>query len=106
VCCPGLGCRQCCSNNECQAGTDTGRPYCCPDGVCGQCCTASDCGGVVAEIITPDVNPTTPTSGGTTCNLYQCTPDHLCRSGTTTICQSGTVCCPGLGCLPANQCPL
>jgi hypothetical protein len=56
------------------------------------------------QIVTPDSNITTPTGPGTSCTVYECTADHVCSPGATTICSRDTVCCPGKGCIPSSQC--
>jgi hypothetical protein len=35
---------------------------------------------------------------------YECTADHTCVPGPAGACRAGTVCCPGLGCVPSTQC--
>jgi hypothetical protein len=103
TCCPGIGCRECCSSAQCMTGSDTTRTLCCPDGRCGECCSAIDCSSTVARIITG----AGPTSGGSDCTSYTCNPStHLCEAGAITICPSGTICCPPYGCKTPSQCPI
>ncbi len=80
-CCPGLGCRQCCTYTDCGSGE-----LCC-DGICqaGVCCTASDC-AFKANAIAPIGCPVSTCDKGVCSTVYE-------------DCGDFQICCQPYGCM-------
>jgi hypothetical protein len=107
-CCPEgplIGdCYECCSNADCQAGTDVGRPNCCQDdGQCHECCSDLDCQNGVAGAVPDGARAAIPIP-------IPCTA-AVCDQNTRTCmqvskCPTGERCCSdGFCSQPGQLCP-
>jgi len=107
VCCPDIGCGECCTNSQCDDGDPctvdscdsgtcnqvplcTGEDQCCPDmagtaASCGLCCTRDDCVDTIG------------------CTVDACVQGQCSNVPASNLCPNGQVCTP-MGCDQPQQC--
>lgn len=109
LCCPGVGCAECCGNSQCNdqdpctadtcsGGVCKNEPLCSEQGTsccvgadgtgasCGACCSASEC------------------SDGVACTIDACEAGGCTHTPDSSACPTGQTCHPLQGCITPAQC--